>query len=260
MKCVICHRQTDQQSCQPCQTMMGRQLDDLLRFYELARGELIPGNGGGDGRSTERGLGVRIDALDFIAGNVIVEVLESWERDWRETFGLAPFGLATAARSAGQPDQSALMLAEVVRFLRVWLPKAAAEHPAMDDFASELRGCWRQAQQAANQLPRTSWRVACPTVTDDGDCGQQLSVTGQDIGGTVTCRKCRTDWSVDRLLLIVAAEVDGAIWMDAETCAMRAGVDERTLRRWARAGKITKQSGRYDYKSIRQAISEDVTQ
>ena len=51
MKCVICHRQTDQQACQPCQTMMGRQLDDLLRFYELARGELIPGNGGGEGES-----------------------------------------------------------------------------------------------------------------------------------------------------------------------------------------------------------------
>ena len=60
---------------------------------------------------------------------------------------------------------------------------------------------------------------------------------------------------IDFALLIVAAESEGAIWMDSETCAMRAGVDERTLRKWANAGKITKKGGRYDYKSIRAAIT-----
>ncbi len=250
MKCTICGRGADLMACQPCQNVMTRQLNDLVTFYALASGELIPGIGG-DGRSTERGIGVRVEALDFIAGNVIVEVLESWERDWRESFGLGPFGPASAARSAGAANQPATRLTEVCRFLRVWLPKAAVEHPAIDDFAGELRGCWREAQRAANQLPRTTWRVACPT----DECAAPISVGGQDLDGAVTCKKCRTLWSVDRLLLIVAAESEGAIWMDPETCAMRAGVDERTLRRWANAGKITKRQGRYDYKSIRQAIT-----
>ena len=237
-------------ACQHCQNVMTRQLDDLLTFYALAGDELTPGIGG-DGRSTERGLGVRIDALDFVAGFTIVDVLELWERDWRETFGLGPFGPASEARAAGQPNQAATTLTEVVRFLRIWMAKAAAEHPAIDDFAGELRGCWREAQRAANQMPRTTWRVACPT----DDCAAPLSVGGQDLAGSVTCKGCKTVWSVDRLLLIVAAESEGAIWMDSETCAMRAGVDERTLRKWANAGKITKKGGRYDYKSIRTAIT-----
>jgi hypothetical protein len=251
MTCVVCSR-TDSQAlaCDPCRLRIDGQLSGILAFRHLAEDELQPGRGG-DGRSGERGLGVRIDALDFVAGNTVLDVLELWCRDIRETYGLSQWGPASLDACRGQADPALALLTDVIGFLRAWLPRLTVDFVPIDDLAREVRDCWLQAQRAANAAPRTAYRVACPTIDDDGDdCGRMLSVAGDDLEGEVTCRSCRTTWSVDRLLTIVASDTSGAIWMDAETAARRAGVDERTLRRWARDGRVTREHGRYDYKTI----------
>lgn len=247
--CVICGRQGDQLGCGSCVLKVGRQLSEIVEFYALACNELVPGVGG-DGRATERGLGVRIDALDFVAGYTVVDVLELWERDIRETYGLAPFGVATEQRDAGRADQPRVTLVEVVRFLRAWLPQLAIDFVPIDDFAREVRQCWVQAQRAAQQQPRSSWRVRCPSSEEDGECGRWLIVSGADVAETVTCKGCGRIWSVDRLLTIVANDADGQVWLDPEAFAARAGISEGTLRSWARAGKVQRSGGRYDWKSI----------
>jgi hypothetical protein len=251
MTCVICSR-TDSTAlaCDPCRRRIDLQLSGILAFRHLAEDELVPGRGG-DSRTGERGLGVRIDALDFVAGNTVLDVLELWCRDIRETYGLSPWGPASLDASRGQADPALALLVDVVGFLRSWLPRLAVDFLPVDDLAREVRDCWLQAQRAANAAPRTAYRVACPTIGDDGDdCGRMLSVSGEDLEGEVTCRSCRTTWSVDRLLTIVAGEVDGAIWMDGEAAAQRAGVDVRTLRRWAASGLVRRDHGRYDLKEI----------
>ena len=253
--CVVCAAATETgMACARCEARIDRQLSDIVEFYAIACGELLPGRGG-DGRSGERGLGVRIDALDFVAGNIVVDVLELWERDVRETYGLAPYGPVSLARSQGQPRQAETTLLAIVAFLRAWLPRLCQDFLPIDDLALEVRSCWRQAQVAAAQQPRTTWRVACPTVDIDGNCGHALVLSGSDLDGQVTCRGCSTTWHVDRLLTIVAAETTGAIWMDSETAARHAGVDERTLRRWAREGKVVRDHGRYDIKSIEEGTA-----
>lgn len=250
MTCAVCSGEASALCCDRCRIRIDDQLLGISAFHHLAADELLPGRGG-DGRSGERGLGVRIDALDFVSGYTVVDVLELWERDIRETYALGPYGPASLDRCQGAADQPLAVLAGVVAFLRTWLPRLSQDFAPIDDLAREVRDCWLQAQRAANAAPRTAYRVACPTIGDDGDdCGRMLSVAGDDLDGEVTCRSCRTTWSVDRLLTIVASDTSGAIWMDAETAARRAGVDERTLRRWARDGKVVRDHGRYDYKTI----------
>ena len=77
--CVVCAAATETgMACARCEARIDRQLSDIVEFYAIACGELLPGRGG-DGRSGERGLGVRIDALDFVAGrprSLVVYVLE----------------------------------------------------------------------------------------------------------------------------------------------------------------------------------------
>ena len=200
--CIICQHPTDRAACQRCTMRIGRHLSGIVEFAALARGEMLPGQGG-DGRSTERSLGIRLDALDLVAGFDVLPVLESWERLFREEWGLAPWGPTTELRGAGQADQAAAYLVGTVAFLRGHLERIA-EHPAVGDFSHEVARCWQQARNAARRQPRQAWRVTCPADTDDGECGELLRVTGEDFGGSVTCRACRTSWPTERLLWVVA--------------------------------------------------------
>jgi len=250
-QCIICQQQTDHMACQRCETRMRRQLDDLPTFMELASANLVPGQGG-DGRSTERSLGINVAALDTAAGFDAIAVLESWERIWREDYGLSPYGVATAAL----PDtRAATTLRHIVGFLGAFLARSCKEHPAIDDFAAELRSLHRSSQQAAGQTRRAAWTVTCPTDTDDGECGYVLLVSGDDFGGEVTCRSCRTTWPVERLLHVVASSKHAELWLDGQAAAMHLGVSERTLRHWGAEGRITRAHGRCDIRSLRALVA-----
>lgn len=248
--CLVCQRPTGRMACERCEATMRRQLSEVVDFQALAADNLVPGQGG-DGRATERTLGINVAALDTCAAFDAIMVLESWERVWREDYGLTAYGPASAARS----DAGEATLLGIVNFLQAWLSKTCDEHPAVDEFASELRNLHRQMQQAAGQTRRAAWRVTCPTDTDDGECGQQLKVSGEDFGGQVTCRSCRTTWPVERLLRVVASSRHAELWLDPEAASEWLGVHIATLRRWAKDGRIKRDHGRYEVHSIREAIT-----
>lgn len=250
-KCLLCQHETQRMTCDRCEHRMRKQLGDLIELQALASENLIPGRGG-DGRATERTLGINVAALDSSAAFDAIAVLESWERIWREDYGLAPYGIASSERT---PTAEGTLLG-IVTFLQTWLHKTCNEHPAVDDFAHELRGIHRAMQQAAGQTRRTAWRVTCPTDVDEGECGQVLRVSGKDFGGQVTCRSCRTTWPVERLLRVVASSRHAELWLDPEAASEWLGVRAGTLRRWAKEGRITREHGRYEVHSLREAMSQ----
>lgn len=248
--CTICQRETTRMACERCEQRMRRQLDDLPTFMALAGDNLLPGQGG-DGRSSERTLGINVAALDVAAGFDAIAVLESWERVWREDFDLAPYGLASSARNDGTQKTT---LVGITRFLKAWLGKVCEEHPAVDEFAAELRTIHRQSQQAAGQTKRGGWRVTCPADTETAECGSVLVVTSADFDASVTCKACRTTWPTERLLRVVASSAHAELWLDAEAAAHWLGVDVRTLRKWAQGGRIDRSHGRYEVHSLRKAL------
>ena len=248
-KCTICQRSSDRFACERCEHQMRLQLGEVLDFQAMAADNLLPGQGG-DGRATERTLGVNIAALDLVGAFDAIAVLESWERIWREDYGLTPYGPASAER---EPTPTA-SLTGIVNFLQSWLSKSCSEHPAVDEFAAELRGVHRASQQAAGQTRRAAWRVTCPADTDDGECATQLRVSGEDFGGHVSCRGCGTTWPVERLLRVVASSQHAELWLDPEAASEWLGISERTLRLWAREGRLQRANGRYEVHSLREAI------
>ena len=252
MICQICKRETEYATCERCTARVRHHLGEIVKWQ--ARAELIPGQGG-DGRSTERTIGVRVNALDSAAAFTYVNVLESWEIDWRGFFDLTPYG--EASRSRNKSTQPHLMLGGIVEFLTGWLDRAAVEHPAFGDFASEVHTLVRQAKDAANERKRPSWRVTCPTDTDDGECGRQLLVSGDDFGGEVFCRVCGTRWPVERLLRVVASSRLSELWLDPEAAAEYCGVSSRLLRKWGQHGLIRRERGRYEVHSIRSALEAE---
>ena len=259
LNCVICSKDQSLRVCPRCRQSMSRQLRDL-RFYRVdAALNLQPVKSGE--RGSERGLGVRLDALDFVAGFDILPVLEEWERDWRRVFELAPYGEASRQRLSaavaakqGFLDVAAVELDECLRFLERWLDKACDDYEPIDEFAIELRSLWRKGQAAAGQQPRTSWRVTCPADTDDGECGYPLRISGEDFDREIQCRRCGSGWTVKRLLMVVATSSQAELWLDPEAASIWYQIPTRELRRWGAAGIIKRKHGRYESHSIRDAI------
>jgi hypothetical protein len=245
--CVICQHETEHMACIKCQRRMSAHLGEIVTYAALAANELIPGRGG-DGRGTERGLGVRLEALDFVAGFDVLPVLESWERMFRDEWGYAPWGPTTAARGRGQRDQASAYLTGTVTFLTQHMDKIA-DHPAVDDFAAEVGHCWHRARSAARQQPRQAWRIACPADRQDGECGNPLRITGEDVDHNIHCRACGSVWTLRRLLLVAIAS-GVPIWLDIESAAEYFSLHPGTLRKWARAGHIHKKGNQFDFQSI----------
>jgi hypothetical protein len=257
MQCVICQHNTDRYACTKCQRRISDHLGDIVNYAALAEDELLPGRGG-DGRSTERSLGIRLQALDLVSGHTVLPILESWERMFREEWGYAPWGPTSLERGKGQQDQPTAYLTGTVAFLRGNLDRIC-QHAAVDDFSSEITQVWRQAREAARQQPRQAWRVTCPADADDGECGNVLRITGEDFGREVTCKACRTTWPTDRLLMVVATSTQARLWVDAAAINTMAGLTDRTLRRWAKEGRISRQGGLYDFAQVMDTMRQGAT-
>lgn len=260
MTCDVCSRENDSRVCVRCRSRMRRQLGDLRGFFWDADKSLMPGKSG-SGRSREIRIGVRLDALDFVAGFDVLPALEDWERDWRRFFDCSPFGPASIEKIRKHKsdddffDAAWCMLSGTISFLELWLDRACEKHPAIEDFSRELTVLWRQGQAAAGKQPRTSWNVTCPADLADGECGRKLRVTGEDFDGIVTCPGCKTSWKVERLLMVVASSKHAELWLDPDAAATWLGISARDLRRWAQAGRIKRRNNRYEVHSIRDALA-----
>ena len=259
MSCPICNKPTNQDNtaCHKCQTRITHWLQDILQYHALAANELTPTKGG-DGRSTEQPLGIRINALDLTCGLDVLPTLESWETMFRNDWHLTPMGPTTLHRAKGQTNQPRAYLTGTIHFLTRHITRIA-QHPAIDDFHNETRDLHKQAQTAANQTSRSTWRITCPTDTDTGRCANNLRISGDELDGTTTCRQCHTTWDVRRLLLVALHDSETAIWLDPEACTRLLGVDDSSLRRWHRQGKVRRTAGRYCLTDVMGAVRQFAT-
>ncbi len=256
-KCLICHQDSNRYACHKCQQRMRRQLSEILENYALTAAELIPGSSSGI-RGTERSIGVRVAALDLLGGFDIIPVLGMWERDWRETFDLAEH------ERAGRVPAT---LSGIVKFLTTFLPRACIEHPAIDDFARELRDAHTQTRIAARVTSYRVTMVGCPTIDEEGvACAGEIPLrtyaatdTEESVSESTYCRICGVTRSLETLLTIAIFDSEGEIWIDPEAASERLGVSQRKLRQLVADKKITRSHGRYELRSIEVALAEEAS-
>ena len=113
MKCILCARrnktaEAESHVCVPCAAWLQVQVAEVARLAADAAAFVAPGSSSGGGSRPVPGSRppLRVDALDpeltIVDGQAmtVLECLELWERMIREMRGLAPYGPASAARSA----------------------------------------------------------------------------------------------------------------------------------------------------------------
>ena len=198
--CLVCGRPSASWAvCPSCQDRIDDHLAEIADLYALldaCRDEfLMPANEADTGTN---GRGRRIDPpppgdlevmalLDRRTG--VVAMLAAWASDVRETYGLV---------QPAKPEP----LVELVRVLRAQLPRIVESHPAVDDFAREVRTTLRDLDAAVRgPLDRRVKLGGCPVVLPATDtapahaCGHTLYAN--PISPVIHCRGCGSRWPRD---------------------------------------------------------------
>ena len=222
--------------CSSCAQKIRDDLDTLVDSWAATEDPAFPGGTSGDGRAKSSPLPGGTDWMDWRQGADLFGVLTTWVRDWMDIYALA---------GPRRGD-----LTSITGWLRAHLDHAANSHPAIDDFADEIRKLAQRGRRLANGDVDKAQRVQCPT----DDCGRWLRVNAHDPEAHIRCKACGTDWTSGRLILVgMSANVE--VWLDPEAASEATGKDPSTLRKWARAGKIERSHGRYELHSIRQQMT-----
>jgi hypothetical protein len=259
--CVTCaarDRSTPLESGHVCLACAQRILDHLSAIGDLvAMATVEPMRGKGGTRTVPASRPpINVDGLDpeltlvTLTDNdhrsTVLDICEAWCRLIREDRELAPYGVATEDHASTRQT-----LTEALRFLRAqveWVTTATSF--PVEDFAHEIAACVRSLRKWDADARMSSYEVSCPADREEGTCGCVLRITVSDVSDTVTCRRCRATWSVAWLMRVVATDHRAHVWVDVEAASERFGVDRKTLQRWVREGRITKQHNMYDVKPL----------
>jgi hypothetical protein len=222
---------------------MHRQLDDLFELWQAAHDELLPGKGQGGSSSSERSIGLNVQALSFIAGNDLLDVLHEWEKLVRSERQLTPPAMVKKLPL----DQE---IKAAVKFAQVHLTWSG-EQPWIGDFATELRDLHGTAMAAARQFAQRIRRIACPSDQADGTaCGNSLPIREENLMDVFTCRRCQSEWTTLRLMMVALADPRREVWLDAEAIAGYMGISDRRVRQIAREIKARRKGQLLDFKAI----------
>lgn len=218
--------------CTRCQNRIRANLDAIVDAWAATEQPAFPGGSAGEGgRTKSQPLPGGTDWMDWRQGDDLFGVLTSWVRDWCDVYALA---------GPGRPD-----LTSLTGWLRAHLPHAANSHPAITEFADEVRSLAQRGRRLAGEVSDRGQRYPCPT----DNCTRTLRIRTADLEASVHCPSCGITRNTAHLL---ALAVRADAWVPAETAAEVAGVKPAAIRKWAQAGKIERENHRYWLPSVRE--------
>jgi len=244
MECSICHKILERAGlCQRCHSRIHRQLDDLLEYWNSAHDELLPGKSGNGGRSSERTIGLNVNALSFIAGDDILNLLHGWERIIREDRNLVR---PAFLKRLSLVDE----LHEAVKFAQTHLEWSGGQE-WFSDFVEELGELHTKGMVAAKAFVHKARRIACPAeIAEGGNCGNLLKMNEDDPLAIFECRKCQSQWTTLRIVAVALSDPNREVWLDAEAIAGYVQMTARNVAQFARRNNIRRRGELYDFKQL----------
>lgn len=202
--------------CDGCFMMMLRQLSEIVDDYALTEnpGFPVPGTGG-SGSAPLPGGTARMSWRQSLADPR--GILGTWTRDWCDTYSL------------NGPKRHTLT--DIVNWLRAHLSTAANSHPAIEEFAAEIRTLAAQGRQLAGLAESHGQRLQCPADHNDSTCGRTLHIDIDRPEDEVHCVRCDSRWTTARLMAVAQHSPDA--WVDGQAAAHLEHVPYSTLKRWA---------------------------
>jgi hypothetical protein len=219
-------------------------LTELPELQQGAASFVTPGRSGSGSPSTERSIGFNVNALDYSMGKELLGLLHKYEALIRRARSLTPPALLK--REATVEKEVAATVSFHLAHLE-W----TVQQDWLEDFAGQIKELHSKGMATNKKFIEQPRKIPCPTE----ECRAHIVIDIENLLAGVRCHKCRTSWTLYRLLALAMNNPNRTFWLDVEAICMWMNISKIDLNKIVRQHNIPVKNGLYDISAIAKARS-----
>ena len=241
MDCQLCqhHAKDEKYLCRRCEETLRGQLSDIPTLQQESKGFLVPGRTGTGSRNSERSLGFNVAAMDYSTAVDTLPMLHKYEAMIRRARNLTPPALlkrepSTEAEVAATAQFHITHLGWTLR--QDWC----------GEFARDVKVIHSKGLSVTKAFIEKPRRIPCPT----DECKNHIAIDIERMLSGVTCLKCRTSWTLYRLIQLAMDNPNRRFWLDMDAICLWLSLTKREVLKIVEIHEIPKKNGLYDIAAI----------
>jgi hypothetical protein len=219
-------------------------LAELPELQSGAASFVSPGRSGSGSPSTERSIGFNVNALDYSMGKEILGVMHKYEALIRRARSLTPPALLKREATVE------LEVAATVSFHLAHL-EWTVQQDWVEEFAGSIKELHNKGMAINKNFIEKPRRIPCPT----DECRSHIAIDIDNLLAGVRCHKCRTSWTLYRLLALAMANPNRTFWLDIDAICLWMNLSKVELNKIVRQHNVPMKNGLYDISAIAKARS-----
>jgi hypothetical protein len=219
-------------------------LTELPELQQGAASYVTPGRSGSGSPSTERSIGFNVNALDYSMGKELLGTLHKYEALIRRARTLTPPALLK--REATVEKEVAATVSFHLAHLE-W----TVQQDWLEDFAGQIKEIHSKGMATNKKYIEQPRRIPCPT----DECKAHIVIDIENLMAGVTCHKCRTSWTLYRLLALAMNNPNRTFWLDIDAICLWMNITKTQLNKIVKDHNIPTKHGLYDISAIAKARS-----
>ena len=243
MQCAVCKFNVESgQICKRCYSSLKSALTELPELQSGAASFIPPGRSGSGSPSTERSIGFNVNALDYSMGKELLGLLHKYEALIRRGRSLTPPALLK--REATVEKEVAATVSFHLAHLE-W----TVQQDWVEEFAGLIKELHSKGMATNKRFIEQPRRIPCPT----DDCKSNIVMDMDNLLADVVCHKCRTSWTMYRLLTLALNNPDKVFYLDMEAICLWLRITPREVLKIVNAHNVSIKNGLYDFGAITKA-------
>jgi hypothetical protein len=219
-------------------------LAELPELQQGAASYVTPGRSGSGSPSTERSIGFNVNALDYSMGKELLGVMHKYEALIRRGRSLTPPALLKREATVE------LEVAATVSFHLAHL-EWTVQQDWVEEFAGLIKELHSKGMATNKKFIEQPRRIPCPT----DECKAHIVIDIENLMAGVTCHKCRTSWTLYRLLGLAMNNPNRTFWLDIDAICLWMNITKIELNKIVRDHNVPMKNGLYDISAIAKARS-----
>ena len=219
-------------------------LAELPELQSGAASYVTPGRSGSGSPSTERSIGFNVNALDYSMGKELLGLLHKYEALIRRGRSLTPPALLK--REATVEKEVAATVSFHLAHLE-W----TVQQDWVEEFAGLIKELHSKGMACNKKFIEQPRRIPCPT----DECRSHIVIDIENLLAGVTCHKCRTSWSLYRLLGLAMNNPNRTFWLDIDAICLWMNISKIDLNKIVKQHNVPMKNGLYDISAIAKARS-----
>lgn len=237
MECQLCQHEAREEKllCRRCESILKDNLSAIPELHVESKSFLVPGRTGSGSPTSERSIGFNVSAMDYSMATDLLPMLHRYEARIRKGRNLTPPALLKKHPTTEEE------VAATIQFHLTHLGWST-QQDWIGDFAKDVREQHAKGTAVTKRFIEKPRRIPCPT----DKCKARIAIDIENILADVFCVKCKSEWTLYRLIQLALNNPDKRFWLDIEAICLWLNLTKREALKIIEVHSIPKRKGLYD--------------